>query len=205
MKKKLDKLRKGSEEGSHVLVHDVPKLHAAYQERLDEFEKCVKVLVEGKHPIRSYLLRKYLDVPEEKSGSLLILAVKNRQLEAVKYLTGHHELQTKDSNGQAVTMVEPNARDPVLGRTALYEACSWGDVDAVKCIMNYKQGWQLPFQNEAGIGLKEVNIVQGDREKETPLMVAIKGRYSHIVEILTSVTVLQHHPNVAVALRNKEK
>ena len=35
------------------------------------------------------------------------------------------------------------------------------------------QGWQLPFDSDAGIGLLETNVILGDRERFSPLMVAI--------------------------------
>ena len=79
-------------------------------------------------------------------GSFLILAVKQRVKESIQFLTGNHPtLVLRDSRKKKVTMVEPNARDPTLGRTALYEACLWGDEDAVHWIIDYAQGWQLPF------------------------------------------------------------
>ena len=52
--------------------------------------------------------------------------------------------QIVDNEGNEVGMVNPNARGP-FGRTALYEACMWGDEHIVKLVLNYRQvssaGW----------------------------------------------------------------
>ena len=64
-------------------------------------------------------------------------------------------------------------------------------------ILEYRQGWELPFDNKAGIGLEEVNVSLGDREKTTPLMIAVGKQHEAVVSLLTSSTALQHNPNVA--------
>ena len=72
-------------------------------------------------------LRKYLDVQEPKSGSFLILAVKQRKLDIIRLLTGNHDtLHIQDQNRKPVNMVEANKAGQ-LGRTALFEACRWGN------------------------------------------------------------------------------
>jgi hypothetical protein len=68
-------------------------------------------------------------------------------------------------------------------------------------IINYRQGWELPFHTSSGIGLEEVDLVIGDRHRTTPLMIAVQKRHDTVVKKLTSQSALQHHPNVAVALR----
>ena len=71
----------------------------------------------------------------------------------------------------------------------------------MKLILDYKQGWGLPFDNEAGIGLEEVDVILGDREQTTPLMTAVTSQHAQVVKLLTSSSALQHHPNVAMSLR----
>lgn len=150
-------------------------------------------------------LRKSLDVPERKNGSFLNLAVKQQKLDTIRFLTGNDSrLIIKDRKGKPVHMVEVN-KSGQLGRTALLEACTWGNEEAVRMILGYKQGWELPFDNAAGIGLEEVNMVLADRDKRTPLIVAVENQHAEVVKLLTSNAARQHHPNVAMSLRCTSK
>ena len=71
----------------------------------------------------------------------------------------------------------------------------------VELILNYRRGWELPFQNEAGIGLEEVDILIGDNKNVTPLMVAVKGKHLSVVKLLTAGSALNSSPNIAIPLR----
>lgn len=74
-------------------------------------------------------------------------------------------------------------------------------IQAVKLILEYKQGWELPFDHAAGIGLEEVDVTRADRMQTTPLMIAVQLQHVQVVQLLTATATLQHHPNVAMSLR----
>jgi hypothetical protein len=65
----------------HDLVSDVKALHGLYQERLKVFEDGISRIVRNpEERMESSVLRKLLDVPDMRDGSLLILAVKQQQV-----------------------------------------------------------------------------------------------------------------------------
>lgn len=67
--------------------------------------------------------------------------------------------------------------------------------------MKYAQGWELPFQTESGLGLREVEVLIGDREKKTPLMVAVLNQNEAVVVKLASQSEIKSNPLVTPALR----
>ena len=94
---------------------------------------CVKALslrlLPAGESVNPKQLRMFLDVPEPKTGSFLILAVKQRQLEVIKILTGSHDThRIEDSENKIVRMAGANKAGQ-LGRTALFEACCWGNAE----------------------------------------------------------------------------
>lgn len=169
---------------SHDLVAKPQKLFEKYQNHLDEFQSALEDkiehgdsyfrlccgsndLIQTGEPIDTVQMRELLDIPERKSGSFLILAVKDRQVETIQMLTGNHKTMIlHDFKNRVVKMVNGNKQGQ-LGRTALYEACAWGNEEVcnIKAIFHARclvlaLGGRLDLEVRARMGTPVPNRVR---------------------------------------------
>ena len=73
-----------------------------------------------------------------------MLALKQRRRRTLKRLL--HGARVRRGEPR-VRMAAPNARGE-LGRTALHEAAAWGEPAIVGAVLQYTQGWELPWGSE---------------------------------------------------------
>jgi ankyrin repeat protein len=106
-----------------------------------------------------------IDIDLENDGSLLLYAIKFRLKSMVDAVLSEY----KDMYGKHFTIADVNKKT-VEGRTALMEACIWGNSDLVRTLMRYTQGWRTPWVYG---GLTPCNLGLVDNTGKTALVHAV--------------------------------
>jgi ankyrin repeat protein len=141
----------------------------------------------------SYILE-MLDIYVSHHGTILLLALRFKSLKVVTLLlTGEYVdekdsnivYRTEDSSNLKVKPLSPNTRD-AEGECALHIACELGICSIIDELIDYKQGWEAPWLAPVPIPSVETNPNSEDKDKNTPLMIAVMNGHTSVVEKLTT-------------------
>jgi hypothetical protein len=179
-----------------VLVDNVRIVCSMVNAHVADFEaKVAAMKKQNDQTLRDeQLLLEMLSISSAHHGNILLLALKNKCLKVTKLLLDgeYSEIvgedityKILDSLGKPVKPLSPNTRN-AEGECALHIACELGVASIIDGLLKYKQGWEHPWLSPCSIPSVVTNPNSEDKDKNTPLMIAVMAGHCAIVKKLTT-------------------